>query len=44
METEGREEHFENGPCEACMVMDETWKDRMVDEMVVYNSKIEIGT
>jgi hypothetical protein len=33
----------EDGPCEACMVMDETWKGRVVDETVVYNSKIEIG-
>jgi len=33
----------ENGPCENCMIMDESWKDRVVDEMVVYNSKFQIG-
>ena len=32
----------EDEPCDACMFMDEDWKDRMVDETVVYNSKIEI--
>ena len=32
----------EDGPCQACMVMDESWKDRVVDEMVVYNSKFQI--
>ncbi|MBC8467835.1 MAG: hypothetical protein H8D56_00065, partial [Planctomycetes bacterium] len=30
----------ENSQCEVCMVMDERWKDRMIDEMVVYYSKI----
>ena len=33
----------EDGPCEKCMAMDETWKDRIVDEIVVYNSKFQIG-
>ena len=33
----------EDGPCEACMVMDGSWKDRVVDEMVVYNCRVEIG-
>ena len=29
----------DNGPCEIYMLQEETWKDRAVDEMVVYNSK-----
>jgi len=33
----------ENGPCKACMVMDGSWKERVVDERVVYNSKFQIG-
>jgi hypothetical protein len=33
----------EDGPCEACMVMDGSWKERVVDERVVYNSKFQIG-
>lgn len=33
----------EIGPCEACMVMDGSWKERVVDERVVYNSKFQIG-
>ena len=33
----------EDGPCEACMAMDGSWKERVVDEMVVYNSKFQIG-
>ena len=33
----------EDGPCEACMVMGGTWKERVVDEIVVYNSKFQIG-
>ncbi len=32
----------EDVPCEACMVMDGSWKDRVVDEIVVYNSKFQI--
>ncbi len=32
----------EDGPCQACMVMDGRWKERVVDEMVVYNSKFQI--
>ncbi len=26
-----------DGPCEICMVMDGSWKNRVVDETVVYN-------
>ena len=33
----------EDGSCEACIFVDEDWKERVVDETVVYNSKIEIG-
>ena len=32
----------DNGPCEVCMLQEETWKDRVVDEMVVYNSKFQV--
>jgi hypothetical protein len=32
-----------DGPCEACMVMDGSWKERVLDERVVYNSKFQIG-
>ena len=32
----------DNGPCEVCMLQEETWKDRMVDETVIYNSKFQI--
>ena len=31
-----------NGPCEACMAMDKKWRDRVVDETVVYNSGFEV--
>lgn len=33
----------EDGPCEVCMVMDGSWKERVLDETVVYNSKFQIG-
>jgi len=33
----------EDEPCDACMFIDEDWKDRVVGETVVYNSKIQIG-
>ena len=33
----------EDGACEACFFIDEDWKDRVVDETVVYNSKIQVG-
>ena len=32
----------EDGACEASFFIDEDWKDRVVDETVVYNSKVEI--
>ena len=31
-----------NGPCEICMLKEETWEDRVVDETVIYNSKFQI--
>ena len=31
-----------DGPCETCMLQEETWKERVVDETVVYNSKFQI--
>ena len=30
----------EDGPCEACMAQEERWKDRVIDEVMVYNSEI----
>ena len=33
----------EDGACEACLFIDEDWKDRVVDETVVYNAKIQIA-
>ena len=33
----------EDGPCQACMAIDGRWKDRVVDETVVYNSKFQTG-
>lgn len=32
----------DNGPCEVCMLQEETWKDRVVDELVVYKSKFQV--
>jgi hypothetical protein len=31
-----------NGPCQVCMGMDKKWRDRVVDETVVYNSGFEV--
>ena len=31
-----------DGPCDICMLQEETWKERVIDETVVYNSKIQI--
>ncbi len=33
----------EDGPCEVCMAMDDSWKDRVIDETVVYNCGFQIG-
>ena len=33
----------DDGPCEAYMVMSGSWKNRIIDEMVVYNSKFQVG-
>ncbi|UCF85479.1 MAG: hypothetical protein JSV50_07550 [Desulfobacteraceae bacterium] len=32
----------DNGPCELCMHFEKNWKDRVVDEAMVYNSKFQI--
>jgi hypothetical protein len=32
----------EEGPCEICMSQEENWKERVVDQNVVYNSKFQI--
>ena len=32
----------EGGPCDVCMGMGESWKDRVVDEAIVYNSKFQV--
>jgi len=34
----------DDGPCDVCMQLDKSWEDRVIDEVVVYNSKIEIET
>jgi len=34
----------DNGACEVCMQLDEDWRDRLMDEVVVYNSKFQIET
>ena len=31
-----------DGPCDICMLQEETWKERVIDEIVVFNSKIQI--
>jgi len=28
-----------NGPCEICMIEEESWRERVVDGTVIYNSK-----
>jgi hypothetical protein len=30
-----------NGPCEVCMARDKNWRDRVIDETVVYNFGVE---
>jgi len=30
----------EDGPCGKCMLMEETWKESVVEEMVVYNNRL----
>jgi hypothetical protein len=32
----------DDGPCQKCMLMEETWKERVVDRTVVYNSKFQV--
>ena len=31
----------EDGPCDACMSFDESWRERVIDENVVYNSQFK---
>ena len=32
----------EDGPCDVCMGLDGSWKERVVDEVIVYNSKFQV--
>ena len=32
----------DNGPCEVCMLQEKTCKYRMVDEILVFNSKFQV--
>ncbi len=32
----------EKGACEICMGQDEGWRDRVIDEVVIYNRQFEI--
>ena len=32
----------DNGPCDSCMNQKEAWENRILDEMVVYNTQFEI--
>ncbi len=32
----------EDEPCDVCMGMSEDWGDRVVDEVIVYNSKFQV--
>ena len=32
-----------DGPCEICMAMDKNWRDRVVDETVIYNFGVQVG-
>ena len=34
----------ENGPCEICMQQEESWKERVVEEAVVYTSKFQVDS
>ena len=31
-----------DGPCESCMAQEGEWKNRVVDEIAVYNSRFQI--
>ena len=39
----GSYKDVKGSPCEACMVMDGSRKDRVIDQMVVYNTKFQIA-
>jgi hypothetical protein len=32
----------EDGPCEICMQQDATWRERSLEEIIVYNSKDQV--
>ena len=34
----------EDGPCDICMLQEETWRDRVIDEKLAYNSRFQIET
>ena len=33
---------LEDGPCDICMHFEKDWKDRVINESVVYNSKFQL--
>ena len=33
-----------DGPCEICIVQEDRWEKRVIDEYLVYNSKFQIET
>jgi hypothetical protein len=32
----------ENGPCGVCMMQGDTWKEGVIDEAILYDSRLEI--
>lgn len=32
----------DDGPCEVCLLQDATWKERSLDEIIVYNSEFRV--
>jgi hypothetical protein len=32
----------DQGPCEICLQQDASWKERSLDEVTVYNSKLQV--
>jgi len=42
---EGHQRNFlctPDGPCEICMNFEKEWKDRVIDEAVVYSGQLQI--
>ena len=31
-----------NGPCEIFMLQEEDWNDRVIDEIMIYNSRLQV--